>query len=200
MAADGDNLRRMKRTFIGVRISDEARAAAAARISLLRGEFPELRVGWERPEKLHLTLKFLGDTDEKSVPAISEILRQIAEERAPFRLGIGSGGAFPDGKRPRILWLGIDDDDGRLSALRESVEDRLAEIGFARDRRRFAPHLTIARIREPESAARLARRHWTEPAAGVSSPVSAITFYQSTLRPGGSVYSVLGEFRLTGRN
>ncbi len=138
----------MKRLFISVDISEQARNLAARYIAELRARFPEFRVGWERPEKLHLTIKFLGDTGGEQIEEISGRLAEVAGMFDPFRLRMSGNGAFPSRNDARVLWLGIDDVDSKLIQLSATLEERVASIGFEPEKRKFSAHLTIARIRE----------------------------------------------------
>ncbi len=96
-----------KRIFTAVDISDEARAKATDYIESLRGEFPQVRVGWEKAEKLHLTLKFFGEVDEKQLAKLTVAVEQTANQISDFNLKITETGVFPSKRNARILWLGV---------------------------------------------------------------------------------------------
>ncbi len=149
----------MKRIFAAIDISDEARAKIAGYIETLRGEFSNLRVGWEKSEKLHLTLKFLGETDEKQLKNLTEAVENTARQVSNFKLQIVGTGVFPAKRNARILWLSLRDKDGKLQKLNEILETECEQIGFAKEKRNFKPHLTIARLREPQKSIELVRTH-----------------------------------------
>lgn len=102
------------------------------------------RVSWTRPELAHVTLKFLGEVDEGRVPAIGDAMRTAVGE--VFRLQGGGGCLVPSGKRPRVLWVNMENGRKECLALFSRLERALAEAGFAPEARPFIPHLTLARI------------------------------------------------------
>lgn len=126
-------------------------------IEQLKAEFPTIRAGWEKPEKLLLTLKFLGDTSRNQLKNLSEIVGEIAADIPGFNLQISETGVFPSGRNARILWIDIIDETGSLRRINEILETECAKIGYAKEKRDFKPHLTIARLREPEKVAALNR-------------------------------------------
>ena len=186
----------MKRIFVAVDVSDEARHTVAAYIETLRNEFPKVRVGWDKAEKLHLTLKFLGDANEKEVAELQNILDKISTNISNFKLQISKTGVFPDAKKPRVLWINVIDEQGNLAKISDLLESECEKIGFARESRKFIPHLTIGRIREPNNAKELAQRHLQNIFAPVEFEVSEIVIYESKLLPTGSDYSVVSKFAL----
>lgn len=186
----------MKRIFIAVDISETARQRAAEYIDDLRLEFSGLRVGWERPEKLHITLKFLGDVEDEKVAEVVESLNSSAGSSRCFEVELSGTGVFPSPSNPRILWLGLHDQDGKLSATANAVESGCALLGYKKEKREFSPHLTIARLREPHKAQQLAVRHLSNKFEPVSFEVSEIVIYESKLQPTGSIYSKLAAVPL----
>jgi RNA 2',3'-cyclic 3'-phosphodiesterase len=100
-----------------------------------------------KSEKIHLTLKFLGDVAEDDLGRVVESLGPIREEHEPFEVSTSDFGAFPSAKRARILWAGIGEGSGRLRALARCVEDLLEPAGFEREGRPYTPHLTLGRAR-----------------------------------------------------
>jgi len=183
----------MKRIFLAVDISEEARRLTAVYIENLRAGFRQLRIGWEKPEKLHLTLKFVGDTNEKQLMELCKITRQIAAQLKSFQLQISVTGVFPAERNPRVLWIGVKDEAGNLLNINKQIEAACVKIGFQPEGRKFIPHLTIARIREPLRARDLARRHLENKFEPAGFAVSEIVVYESKLLQTGSVYTVVSR-------
>jgi RNA 2',3'-cyclic 3'-phosphodiesterase len=185
----------MKRTFIAVDISDEARQKAASYINGLRRVFQQLRVGWERPEKLHLTLKFLGDVNESRLEEVQQTVGEIARAHDAFRMTLSHTGRFPPKGDPKILWIGAHD-EGRLGMIASQIDKELTPLGFEPEKRKFSPHLTIARLREPRLSARLAALHVENDFEPVGFEVREIVIYESELLPKGSIYTQVAAFPL----
>ena len=188
MNADGGST---IRTFVAVELDDSVKGHIAAAIEFLRGERIEgLRL--VRPEGVHMTLKFLGDIDASQVPKTAEVMAQVAARRAGFSLNLGMPGVFPNIKRARVLWIGVEGDLQLLRMLQSSVEEALTGIGFPAERQRFNPHLTIGRMHH--RATRENRRRATDTLSSLPLPanheiaVSAISLMKSTPQPGGAVY------------
>jgi 2'-5' RNA ligase len=186
----------MQRVFIGVDISVEARTAAAKYTEMLRGEFPNLKVGWERPEKLHLTLKFLGNLDDAQLGDLTTAVAAAAASVKAMRLELAGTGVFPNPRNPRILWLGIRDPRSAISKLADVVELECERLGFPRDSRPFRPHLTVGRVKEPNSGKQLSKVHIERGFGPILFAVKELAIYKSELRPTGSVYSKLAAFPL----
>jgi 2'-5' RNA ligase len=177
-----------KRLFVAVDISDDVRGRAADYLDGLRRKWPDAKVSWTKPENLHLTLKFLGDVDESRVDEVCKAVRDAAASAAAFELEIGGTGVFPSKRKPKVIWLGMSDLSGKLKYAVMQVEEKLEKIGFSRDEREFAPHLTIGRVRDPRSARALSNAHIENEFAPIRFDVKEIVLYQSTLDPGGSIY------------
>jgi RNA 2',3'-cyclic 3'-phosphodiesterase len=186
----------MKRIFVAVDISVEARNKVADYIETLRNEFPKVWVGWDKAEKLHLTLKFLGDSDEKQVADLQNILNGISTNITNFKLQISNTGVFPDAKNPRILWIDVFDEQGNLAKINSLLENECERIGFARESRKYVPHLTIGRIREPNNAKELVQKHLQNRFEPVEFEISEIVIYESQLMPTGSNYSIVSKHKL----
>jgi len=190
----------MRRIFTAIDISDEARIKVARYIENVRDEFPNLRVGWERAEKLHLTLKFLGDIDEDRLNNFIEAVEETAEQLSNFKLQISGTGAFPSPRNARILWLGVRDERGSLQRLNEILETECKRKGFEREKRNYKPHLTIVRLREPPKSKELVGKHLQNDFASIEFAVSRITIYESLLQKSGSIYSVVSKHQFTEDN
>jgi RNA 2',3'-cyclic 3'-phosphodiesterase len=162
----------------------------------LRSRMPEVRAGWERPEKLHITLKFLGEIEQSRAAALSAATERAARSVPPFDLRIEVAGHFPPRGPARVLWLGVADATGALARLQQRLEDECAAEGFAREARPFHPHLTIARLRRPEGARRLAALHEEKGFAQAGFPVADLVLMRSELGPSGSRYAELSRHSL----
>jgi RNA 2',3'-cyclic 3'-phosphodiesterase len=191
-----------KRLFTAIDISEQARNKISNYIQNLRGEFPDLRVGWERAEKLHLTLKFLGDCDERQTKNLeTAVLNSVkifaeTENEPDIKIEISDTGVFPAKRNARILWLGLRDEKRLLSKLNQILEAECEKIGFEKEKRGFKPHLTIARLREPHKAENLAAKHLANKFKPVEFNVSEIAIYESKLLPTGSIYDKLEKFKI----
>lgn len=175
-------------------ISDEARRVAAERIEFLRSQFANLRVGWEKPEKLHLTLKFLGEIADHQLPHLQTAVETVAKEFQPFELKIGGAGVFPaKGRLPRVLWLGVSCGKQEMIGIQRRLETECAAAGFAREAKEFQPHLTIARLREPNNSRDLAQLHAASEFPAISFRAENLTIYQSELSSLGSHYTALAK-------
>jgi len=185
-----------KRVFIAIDISEQAREAAKLHIDDLRKAAVDVRVGWERPEKLHLTLKFLGNIDDLRINALVEQLSDLASKVQPFTVELIGAGCFPNARQPRILWIGTRD-NGEMASLAESVERCCQSLGFLPENRRFTAHLTVARIREPQKGQQLAALHMERGFESVAFEVRELVIYESKLTPKGSRYTRLSQHSLT---
>ena len=123
-----------------------------------------------------------------------EAAKRAASEVKPFELRLRGTGAFPPRGLPRVLWLGVEDQSGGLARLQEKLENESAREGFAREPKRFNPHLTIARLRSPESARRLASLHQNMDFETEAFPTTELVIIKSVLGPHGSSYTRIADF------
>ena len=186
----------MKRLFVAVDISDAATQRVVEYTTELRRSFPNHRVRWERPEKLHLTLRFLGDTDESLVGPLSNALTDLAAKYRPFQMYLEETGVFPTKGDARILWIGIRSGE-ILSAIAHDIEEVCSSLGFKIERREFSPHLTIARLREPRSSIDVAAAHRSCHFSAIMFGVREIVLYESKLEASGSIYNKTATFPLS---
>jgi 2'-5' RNA ligase len=161
---------------------------------------------WVAAGNVHLTLKFLGETDEGRVPRIQEALEAVCRPLTPFELGLVGLGTLPpsrppaEGDRrpprpPRVLYAGLARGTVELRSLALGVEEAMAALGFQKERRLFTPHATLARVRRdqrPRDATELLGRFEGE-SFGVWR-CGGVTLFSSELGPGGARYTALGEF------
>jgi len=184
----------MKRVFLAIDISDEIRQVAAARIRELRGRHPKTRVSWVHPDNLHITIKFLGETEEGTIAKVKRGMAGVAAGLDPFEIGLSGAGQFAG----RVLHYNLEDKAGVVRELHKGVELLASGLGFTADRRPIRLHLTIARIRDNRNAAELIQSHLKGGAPQGSFTVDCLQLYESRLSPEGSRYTVLEGFPLTG--
>ena len=182
------------RLFIAVELPDAVKTELGSLIRALKAADID-GVRPVRPEGMHLTLKFLGDVDGSRVDAITEALSSAAAEHSHFRLGLGEAGAFPNLRKPRVLWVGVDGDMEALASLQSDVEGALETAGFPRDKQAYSPHLTLARIRRgarPSSVRRAADILSTATKQrGAEIPVECISLMRTDLHPDGAIHQRL---------
>lgn len=190
------------RLFIALPLPDEA---ARALEEAARGHLPSLKGEWRATpaERIHLTLKFLGDTDPARVPDLEKAIREAAREAGgPIEAKAGGEGGWlllPGRRDARVLAVPLSDPAGRLPALAASVEGWTAALGFPRERRPFLPHATVARRRQPE---RGRRRAAVPPPASEGGPpamrlrLDRVVLMESVLGPGGPTYAAVATASL----
>jgi RNA 2',3'-cyclic 3'-phosphodiesterase len=189
------------RLFVAMDIPEDVRAAVAALVAPLRStnipagskRSPHPGARWARIEGLHVTLKFIGEIPEEKVAGIVSALKAVAFAK-PIPLNFRGMGFFPNERRPRVLWVGIEPGQ-ELAALAKAVETALIPVGITREERAFSPHLTLARFDSPRGLDRL---HAAIEAAGSLEFGSAISkefhLYQSVLKRGGAEYTRVATF------
>ncbi len=178
------------------------RMELAEQIVHLKHDIPTRLIRWVRPEGIHLTLKFLGDVPIDRIDQISITLKRICLEHVPFTVEVREFGCFPNFRRPRVLWIGVQDLSTRLSHLQGEIEDGLSKLGFEREARRFHPHLTVGRVkhfRDHRESQRLATALEDVKIDDIGQlDVNDVSLMKSELKPTGAVYSRLVTARLGG--
>jgi 2'-5' RNA ligase len=181
------------RIFCAVELPDEIRVQLEDHVRGLREAVPDVAASWSRVENIHLTLKFLGNVSVDRIPAISAAASRAVKEFSPFQIVIGATGVFPKASRAQVLWIGVSDPSGNLSALQQRLEDECASEGFEKEERVFRPHLTIARLRRPEGARRLADAHLQMEFRPSEITLSELIVFRSELSSKGSKYSAISR-------
>ena len=185
------------RTFIAFKPPEDIIRRIDALQKQLRAEGVGAR--WVKPANIHLTLKFLGDTDPAREADIRTAMQAAVADQAPLELATAGLGGFPRLARPRVLWQAVMGDSERLQVIQQSLEAHLAPCGFRPERRPFRAHLTIGRVRNPKRW----RPEETAVLKGMQDlppqpfTVDTLTWYQSRLEPGGAVYTALARVPLS---
>lgn len=188
------------RLFIAVEVPPLVKEAlGAVQQQLQRGSPP---VKWVAPEAMHLTLQFLGATDTQLVTPIGVALRQALAEQPACELRLGQPGGFPNGRRPSVLWVGIDGATSALEQMQRSIAAALHPLGFPMEARPFQAHLTIGRVRRDASGAQQAQLGSV--LSNVSPPpalpwrVTEVILFQSELQREGPRYTARDAVQLIG--
>ena len=191
------------RLFIAIELSEEIRAALAQIQSHLK--YSGADVKWIEKDNIHLTLKFLGDVSDEKAEKIKQILDDIVKETKSFELSLKMSkeapgtliGAFPNINYPRGIWVGLDKGAAKSKILAEKIDDTLSKIGFQKETRPFAAHLTIGRVRSPKNKEALKEKMTSYQLSAISLQlVKSVALFQSTLTPKGAVYTKLHESKL----
>jgi RNA 2',3'-cyclic 3'-phosphodiesterase len=180
------------RLFVALDVPDQTRRALHAVVD----DFSAVCRGarWVRPEGIHVTLKFIGHIEDAKLPDIQETLSCVHHENA-IHLAFRQFGFFPNEKRPRVFYVGIEAGDA-LAALAREIEDRLEPLDIAKEERTFQPHLTLARFKTNEGLPELRKKLGALPSQDFGrAAVAEFHLYQSMLQSGGSVYTKLSTYR-----
>jgi 2'-5' RNA ligase len=183
------------RTFIAVDLGKAVRDRCVALQEALARASAGADVKWVEQENLHVTLLFLGEVDDRAVPALCQAVTGACAGRDGFALSVEGVGCFPNPRRPRTLWAGIGEGAAELVALHDALEPPLLALGcYRREERQYTPHVTLGRVRGDGGADRLAaeltrQAKWP----GGATDVREVRVLSSELLPQGPVYTVLSR-------
>ena len=157
-----------------------------------------LPVRWVKVDNIHLTILFLGSVDEDTISDIEEKVNVVVKGFSAFKTKLNAVGAFPHWKRPRVIWIGLNGDIGRLSNLRNELQEELKALGFIPEKRPFRPHLTLGRFKGPidrdEDMKWILDRY-----RDINSDLyqlNELILYKSDLKPDGPVYTKMATWPL----
>ena len=202
----------MIRAFLAVELSEDVRAQITRIQQDLKSQFTRempraVHISWVHPASIHLTIKFLGDTDEQIIEPLREALAGVFKDQHAIPIPLERLGAFPSLRAPRVLWVGAverweqGEEAKRLAELHAAVEACCDSLGFAPDSRPLSPHLTLARIKaggREFGQVLAASAVLDRPLVLGALAVESIALMKSDLRPTGSVYTKLWDVRLRG--
>ena len=178
------------RLFVAVEVPEEVRSALADAVAPVRERFPKAR--WVPPQYQHVTMKFLGPTWPRLVEWVTDTISEIAREHPTFAARVEGLGAFPNARRARVLWAGLDDAGRPLARLAAGLDEALARE-FTPEKRGFTPHLTVARFDPSVVVDTLEVRYESEPFE-----IDRIVLFRSHLRRPAPMYEPLGMYPLHG--
>jgi 2'-5' RNA ligase len=183
------------RTFVCIEIPTEIKKAINSLQIRLR-PLAKGYVSWARQEGLHVTLKFLGDVAVTKIDEVGLIVEQAVAGLPPFEISVSGVGGFPNLKRPRVFWVGMQEAGGCLATLQSRIDDGLAGLGFAREERGFAPHLTLGRVKDIAGVGDVCRELEKTILEPMSFTANEVIVMRSDLRPDGPVYNPLRTIKL----
>lgn len=182
------------RLFIAIEIPETVKAELNELQVELRRAGAE--VGWTKPENIHLTLRFLGETGEDMLDDLKRICSQTAAEFQPFKLQTKDIGYFPSFRQPRVLWAGLGGEIETAKELQKRLEERLISIGYDQQDNPFKPHLTIGRVKSGKNVKPLVAAADMYPLPEVTFDVGEIVLMKSDLHPAGARYTAISRFKL----
>ncbi|MFZ5998159.1 MAG: RNA 2',3'-cyclic phosphodiesterase [Nitrospirota bacterium] len=183
------------RCFIAIDMSETVKRSLGEVINRVKGSSKDIR--WVPVQNVHLTLKFLGEVQEETIPAIEKSLSSVCAGFKPFSITASGIGAFPSLKHPATIWVGLDA-SGELEQLARAVDLSMATLGFEKEERQFSPHLTIGRVKDRKNIGPVIKELYTfKDTVFGTIDVGEILLMKSVLKPGGAEYSRLACFALT---
>ena len=183
----------MKRLFIAVKIPASKELLNIS--NSVSGKLSSEKIKWVQHQNHHITLKFLGDTEDFFINSLCIILKKIAQNYHPFLLKLEQVGIFGKQKKPRVIWIGISENE-EIRKLKEDIDEHLTELGFEKDPG-FSPHLTLGRIKNINDFGLLAEvieKYKTVVAGNVE--IDKFILYESVLKKTGPEYIEIEEFNL----
>ncbi len=181
------------RCFVAAKVPAPVLAAIEQYIQALKKIEPE--VHWVKVNSLHVTLKFLGEIIPDLVKQVEEILVPLAHLYKPFSIKVKGTGCFPNKSKPRVFWLGLEQDSGNsLNEIHSWIDDNLKPLGFSLEERDFSPHLTLGRVKKPQNFTNLFTYMEKTPFTEQVFEVDKIVLIRSELKPSGAEYTEIKSY------
>ena len=159
-----------------------------------------LNARWVKVDNIHLTVVFMGSIETEDIPAIARGVQEVCQTYAPFDISLKGIGCFPNTRSPRVLWLGLDGDLEPLSEFRDALQGHLTGFGIKEEKRKFKPHLTLARFRKPKKMDakedQLLSKY--EDISSAVCSLKELILFKSDLKPTGAVYTKVESWPLMG--
>lgn len=182
------------RSFIAIDLPESLYAPLEQVSETLQGKLKDMPIRWVPVPNIHLTLKFLGDVSEKNINMIREILLAEAASHKQFEISVGGFGVFPSFTRPRVIWIGVEAPE-ELNQLYCRIDGETARLGYAPDKRKFNPHVTLGRVSRNASSKEVrfiggVLRKYKLGFLGAAR-IMEVHLFKSDLSPKGAVYTKL---------
>lgn len=153
-------------------------------------------VSWVKPANIHITLKFLGEVPEEKINEVFSACEVALKNASKFKMNLKGMGAFPDLKRPRVIWIGAGKGGKELSDMAAKMEEEMEKIGFPKEKRKFSPHFTIGRVKSPKNIEKLMELVKSTDFEMEDIEVKEVTVMRSQLHPAGAIYTPLKKIPL----
>jgi 2'-5' RNA ligase len=182
------------RTFIAFDTPEQIKKEMGVVQSELKKSNAEVK--WEDENKFHVTVKFLGDIEENTLPSVITKIESIVHTHSRFDVYYKGIGSFPNNKNPRVIWIGCGNNDGRLELFKTSLDVGLLSFGFEEEKRKFHPHITLGRVKSLKGVKNLTPMLEKLTFDSHVTKINEILVMKSILRPEGSEYSLLKAIKL----
>jgi len=183
------------RCFVAVKVPANILSDIDHYIQVLKKMAPDIH--WVRVNGIHITLKFLGEIKPDLVRQAEDILIPLSQIYKPFAVQVKGSGCFPDKSKPRVFWLGLEEDQSNsLKEIHDWIDTKLKPLGFSEEGRGFSPHLTLGRVKEPQNFNTLFTYLETHPFAEQNFKADKVVLMRSELKPSGAEYSELKSYPL----
>jgi 2'-5' RNA ligase len=183
------------RAFISVELTDEIKKNITELVNGLKDNADGIK--WVEPKNLHITLKFLGWVEDRNLDNLIELTAKAVANTGSFRAKFEELGTFPEGKTPRVIWVGTAEGGDALCKLAKSLETTLSQAGFKSEAREPRPHITIGRVKERKGAGRVKEKiDGMQNARFGEMIVDRVCIMKSTLKRSGPVYEIFKEVKL----
>ena len=182
------------RAFIAIHLPQDVKDYLRALTTDLAGQVPRGAVRWVKPDRMHLTLRFIGETEKNLLPELGCALDDVAARQQQFRLHLQGFGCFPNCKRPRVLWAGVGGDLKAAGRLKADIDAALVPLGWEAENRPFRPHLTVGRVKDSR---KVSGQRWPDEVNPLVIPSDSIHLIESELTPIGPIYTVRHSIKLS---
>ncbi len=183
------------RTFIAVELPENIKKQIEQLQAPLKRT--DAFVSWVKPTNIHVTLKFLGEVPEEKTNEVLSATQKALEGSRKFTMDLKGMGAFPDIKRPKVIWIGTGSGQENLSRMAERIEEEMEKIGFPREKRKFSPHFTIGRVKSLRNIEKLMELVKSSDFQTERIEVDEVVVMKSQLHPAGAIYTPLKKIPLT---
>ena len=174
------------RAFVAIQLPPNVLNSLAQINKELAVQIPQNSVRWVKPHLIHLTLRFLGDTAESTLPSLFNALDETVAQHNAFSLNLDQLGCFPNCKRPRVIWVGLQGQLDALNTLKREIDEALQRLGWDQEDKAFRPHLTLGRVKD---SGNLQDSNWEAQIDQQQMLVSAVYLIESKLTSNGPIYT-----------
>jgi 2'-5' RNA ligase len=182
------------RTFIAIELPEGIKKQIEQAQAPLKKT--EAFVSWVKPGNIHVTLKFLGEVPEDKINEVFSGTERALAGAKRFTMTLKGMGAFPDFRRPRVIWVGAGSGTEELSQVANKIEEEMEKIGFPREKRKFSAHFTIGRVKSPKNIEKLTEMVESSDFQTEEIEVKEVVMMRSQLHPAGAIYTPLRKLPL----